>query len=130
MYLGKTLILNKKKYPMAGIFPIEFDLEKKPQAHGYTIIKVNKTNPFFPRGCTLKGHEFHYSRVRNFRKSKNTFMAFNVQRGEGIKNSMDGICYNNVLATYTHLHALSSKAWGRGMIKCAQDHKKRKETKT
>ncbi len=128
MYLGKSLILNQKEYPMTGIFPIVFDLEKKPQAHGYTVIKVNRANPYFPKGCTLKGHEFHYSRILEFRKGKKIHMAFNVLRGKGIKNSMDGICYNNVLAAYTHLHALSSKEWGKGMMKCARDHKKRKET--
>ncbi len=123
MYLGKSLILKNKKYPMAGILPISFDINKKPQAHGYTIIKVNSTNPYFRKGCILKGHEFRYSRVIELKKGK-TSMAFKVLRGKGIKNSMDGLCYKNVFATYTHLHALGSQEWVKGMMRCAIKYKK------
>ncbi|HDK41082.1 MAG TPA: cobyrinate a,c-diamide synthase [Nitrospirae bacterium] len=125
MYLGKSLVLKNRKYPMAGVFPIVFELEKKMQAHGYTIVKVAGPNPYFPEGSILKGHEFHYSRVAEFKKGR-THMAFNMRRGKGIKNSMDGICYKNVLATYTHLHALGSPKWVDGMIKCAKRYKKTK----
>jgi cobyrinic acid a,c-diamide synthase len=126
MYLGKSLMLNKKNYPMAGVFPVVFSLERKPQAHGYTIIEINRKNPYFPEGCVLKGHEFHYSRVIDL-KEDNPYMAFKVTRGHGIKNSMDGLCYKNVLATYTHLHALGTPEWADGIIKCAQKYKKQKK---
>ena len=35
---------------MVGAFPVDFVLEKKPQGHGYTQIKVREENPFFPVG--------------------------------------------------------------------------------
>ena len=63
MYLGKALLLGNKTYPMSGIFPLTFCLEKKPQAHGYTILEITGENPFYTKGTVLKGHEFHYSRV-------------------------------------------------------------------
>lgn len=126
MYLGKSLILNGKEYPMAGVFPMVFNLEKKPQAHGYTIIEVDKGNPYFPEGCSLKGHEFHYSRVVDF-EDNDPDLAFKVTRGHGIKDGMDGLCYKNVLATYTHLHALGTPEWADGIIKCAEKYKKQKE---
>ncbi len=50
-------------------------------------------------------------------------MVLKVQRGKGIKNVMDGICYKNVLATYTHLHALGAPAWTDGLIRCAKKFK-------
>ncbi len=118
MYLGKSLILKNKTYPMAGVLPAVFGLERKPQAHGYTIIEVERSNPYFPVGCILKGHEFHYSRILDI-KENNTYMAFKVKRGQGIKNNKDGLCYKNVLATYTHLHALGAGEWVDGLIKCA-----------
>jgi len=152
MYLGKSLTLGGKTYPMAGVLPIVFGLEKKPQAHGYTVIEVAKKNPYFPKGYILRGHEFHYSKVIEISKissyfqnvkdnnppsppfSKgvmggfegNIYFAFRMKRGHGIKNGKDGLCYKNVLATYTHLHALGSKEWVNGLIKCAvkfQSHK-------
>ncbi len=122
MYLSESLILNNKRYPMVGVFPLVLGLDKKPQAHGYTIIKVEKANPYFKKGVALKGHEFHYSRVLEI-KDDRAFMVFKVRRGKGIKDGMDGICYKNTLATYTHLHALGAAEWTDGIIKCAVEFK-------
>jgi cobyrinic acid a,c-diamide synthase len=49
--------------------------------------------------------------------------AFTMKRGEGIQDKRDGICSKNVLATYTHLHALGSPQWAAGMIRAAQEYR-------
>ncbi|MDI6743900.1 MAG: cobyrinate a,c-diamide synthase [Thermodesulfovibrionales bacterium] len=131
MYLGSALVLEGKEYPMAGIFPVKFALEKKPQAHGYSIVEVSRGNPFYKKGAVIKGHEFHYSRVVNpyavseF-NARNIYFAFGMKRGEGIINGMDGLCYRNVLATYTHIHALRTPEWTSGMIKKAEGYKRQR----
>jgi len=131
MYLGEALILDGKIYPMAEIFPVKFALEKRPQAHGYSIVEVSKGNPYYKTGMVIKGHEFHYSHVINpevakkFRKMNISF-AFVMKRGEGIINKMDGLCYKNVLATYTHIHALGTPEWTEGMLKKAREYKQNK----
>jgi cobyrinic acid a,c-diamide synthase len=122
MYLGKNINLGGKIYPMVGALPITFGLERKPQAHGYTIVEVSHDNPYFPRKSILKGHEFHYSRVLEITES-DTYMAFEVKRGNGIIDKKDGICYKNVFAAYTHLHALGAQEWVDGMIRCALEYK-------
>ncbi|MBI5639955.1 MAG: cobyrinic acid a,c-diamide synthase, partial [Nitrospirae bacterium] len=127
MYLGEAIILDRRKYPMTGIFPVTFSLERRPQAHGYTVIDVTAQNPFYERGSVLKGHEFHYSRVVDIGKKKGMKFAFSVRRGQGIVDKRDGICYKNVLATYTHLHALGSPEWAEGLlVRAMAFHKKRK----
>ena len=63
MYLGEQLVLENKSYPMVGILPVTFDFFKRPQGHGYTIIKVEGQNPYYEVGSEIRGHEFHYSRV-------------------------------------------------------------------
>ncbi len=115
MYLGKTLIYRGDAYPMVGVFPFTFSLERKPQGHGYTRIKVVEANPYFPLGTVLKGHEFHYSRVieGDLEVWK---MAFQMNKGEGLDGRRDGLIYKNTLATYTHLHALGSPEWARGLV--------------
>jgi cobyrinic acid a,c-diamide synthase len=123
MYLGKSLILEHRTYPMAGVLPITFGLEKKPQAHGYTIVEVENENPYFFKKDVLKGHEFHYSKVLEISKG-NTHMAFKVRRGRGIVDNKDGICYKNVLAAYTHLHAIGTPEWADGLVRCALEYKK------
>ncbi len=124
MYLGKSITLEGKTYPMTGIFPITFGMKKKPRAHGYTIVEVEGKNPFFHEKTELKGHEFHYSEVLEVGEG-NTTMAFSNKRGKGIIDNRDGICYKNVLAAYTHLHAIGSPEWADGMIKAAEKYKNR-----
>jgi len=125
MYLGKSLVLAGQTHPMVGVLPIIFGLEKKPQAHGYSIVEVEKNNPYFSVKTVLKGHEFHYSRVLEIEQDS-TYMAFNVKRGHGIIDDKDGICYKNVLAAYTHLHAIGSPEWADGMINSAKKFKSSK----
>lgn len=124
MYLGESLVLEDKTYPMSGVFPIVFGLGKKPEAHGYSIIEVERPNPYYSEGITLRGHEFHYSRALRIGEKAGVYMAFKVRRGQGIKDRMDGICYRNALATYTHLHALGAEEWADGMLRCAMRFKK------
>jgi cobyrinic acid a,c-diamide synthase len=54
IYLGEKLILKDKVYPMAGVLPLVFGLSKKPQGHGYTMIKVESKNPFFEYGNRIQ----------------------------------------------------------------------------
>ena len=119
MYLGDSINKNNNSYPMVGALPLVFALEKRPQAHGYTVVEVTADNPYFPEGCILKGHEFHYSRLVEVKGEEGFGMAFTLQRGNGIKDGMDGITRGNVFATYTHLHAIGSPEWTRGMIAAA-----------
>jgi len=39
---------------------------------------------------------------------------------------MDGFCYRNLLATYTHLHAFGTGAWGEGIVNIALSYKRKK----
>jgi cobyrinic acid a,c-diamide synthase len=50
-----------------------------------------------------------------------------MKRGHGIKDKTDGICYKNVLATYTHIHALGAGQWAVGLINKAREFKKNKK---
>jgi cobyrinic acid a,c-diamide synthase len=119
MYLGRALRLGGKTYPMTGVFPLSFCLEKKPQAHGYTIVEVGGDNAFYKKGTVLRGHEFHYSRALGSGKKEGVSFSFRMKRGQGITEKKDGICYRNVLATYTHLHAYGAPEWAVGIVRRA-----------
>ena len=119
IYLGRSLLYNGKKYNMCGVFPLDFELTKKPAGHGYTEIKVDKDNPFFPVGTKLKGHEFHYSLPTNWNPSTHE-TAFSVKKGFGFDGNRDGVHKKNVFATYTHLHATGTKGWASWLLKKAR----------
>ncbi|MBI5026450.1 MAG: cobyrinate a,c-diamide synthase [Nitrospirae bacterium] len=126
MYLGESLVLENKTYPMAGVLPVVFGLEKRPQAHGYSIIEVDMPNPYFRTGTILKGHEFHYSSILEFKEKNGVYTAFKMKRGLGIIDKRDGLCYRNVLATYTHVHALGTPEWVEGIISSAIMYRKQR----
>lgn len=128
MYLGEELILKDKSYPMAGVLPLKFGLCKRPQGHGYTLITVEEKNPFFEVGTEIKGHEFHYSSVLKCPNEKSD-LVFSMRRGSGIKDHKDGFVYKNVLATYTHIHALGTPEWAESLVKNAREYKIRKKSR-
>ncbi len=124
MYLGRSLSVDNTVYPMAGVLPVDFCLGKRPQGHGYTEIMVDKTNPYFAHGSVLKGHEFHYSRVVAWERNSGMYLAFLVRRGYGVDGKGDGFCYKNVLATYTHIHALGVRKWAGAVVKRALEYRR------
>lgn len=123
MYLGESLIVEGRTYPMVGALPIHFIVGKKPQGHGYTVMDVEELNPFFPVGSNLKGHEFHYSRPI-ITGNKDMRFIFKVRRGHGLDGERDGVCRKNVLGTYTHVHAIGSPLWIEGLLKAALGYRR------
>ena len=124
MYLGESLVLDDGTYPMAGVLPLVFQFSKKPQGHGYSVLQVTRHNPFFEAGTEIRGHEFHYSSVLEWR-GKPEDLAFKMVRGGGLDGNGDGICYKNTLATYTHIHALGTPSWAPAMVKASRDWQKK-----
>ena len=125
MYLSQELQWEGKKYPMVGVFPAVIGVSKKPQGHGYTVIEIESANPYFKAGDILHGHEFHYSYILTMAQKDGVFFAFKMKKGDGIMKGMDGLCYKNVLATYTHLHALGANEWVRGIMHTAIANKEK-----
>jgi cobyrinic acid a,c-diamide synthase len=123
IYLGESIELDGEVYPLAGVFPIRFGMSSKPQAHGYSVFEVDKQNPFYERGAEIKGHEFRYSTILEW-SGNSEDLVFKMRRGVGFSEGREGLIMNNVLALYTHIHAMGTPEWAEGFIKCCRDFKK------
>lgn len=123
MYLGESIRVQGERFPMVGLFPYDFVMCKKPQGHGYTILEVVRDNPYFAPGTILKGHEFHYSQIVPDPGLKEP-LAFRVTRGGGVGGGREGFVYQNVLATYTHLHALGAPQWAPALVRRAREYQR------
>jgi cobyrinic acid a,c-diamide synthase len=123
MYLARTLFIDERAYPMVGALPVDTVLAKRPQGHGYIKAEVVKSNPFIPVGSVLTGHEFHYSYVTGL-ENESVSRVFKILRGHGLNGMQDGLCSNNVLATYLHVHALGEPAWARGLLGAAERYRR------
>jgi cobyrinic acid a,c-diamide synthase len=123
MYLGRELILEEGTFEMCGVLPVTFGFAKRPQGHGYTIFRVTRDNPFYSTGQIIRGHEFHYSTVQACDADPDQ-MVFDMQRGSGLAGGRDGLCIHNVLATYTHIHALGTPQWAPALVHQARRFQK------
>jgi len=118
IYLGTSIMLDGEEFPLAGVFPVRFGMSKKPQAHGYTTFRVEKRNAFYSIGEEVKGHEFRYSKILEWRGTDEQ-LVLKMERGTGFINGRDGLVYNNVLALYTHVHADGTPEWaGKFVQRC------------
>jgi cobyrinic acid a,c-diamide synthase len=122
IYLGRRLHFQGKTHQLAGVLPLEFAFQAKPKGHGYTLLETVGENPFFPVGEVIKGHEFHYSFMVPEEGSDLSF-AFLVRRGFGFDGTRDGLVFRNVLASYTHLHALGTAGWAPSLVRSALHHR-------
>lgn len=119
IFLGRSIILEGREYPLAGVFPVTFGMGVKPQAHGYSIFTADRDNPFYAKGTRIKGHEFRYSTIVQW-DGRTDELTLAVERGTGFMNGRDGLVRNNVLALYTHVLAPGVPEWARAMIRKAK----------
>jgi cobyrinic acid a,c-diamide synthase len=125
VYLGEELSLDEGVYPMAGALPAAFGMAKRPQGHGYSVLQTVTPNPFYQVGERIRGHEFHYTFARPV-VAENVAFAFRVHRGYGFDGGRDGLCHRNVLASYTHVHALGVERWAPALVSAAVEHRSRR----
>ncbi|MFW2367474.1 MAG: cobyrinate a,c-diamide synthase [Desulforhopalus sp.] len=123
IYLGEAIELDGEEFPLSGVFPVRFSMSQKPQAHGYTICKVEKDNPYYQVSSELKGHEFRYSRITDWR-GETKDLVLKMVRGQGFIDGRDGLTYNNVFALYTHVHADGTPQWATSFVNRCRQAKK------
>lgn len=114
-FLGDAIVLEGIAYPMVGVFPVRFEIAERPVGHGYAVLEVDRANPFFEVGTTIRGHEFRYSRALDYEPGT-IKTAARVTRGKGFDGTRGGLCYKNVLATFCHVHALGLRCWAATLV--------------
>jgi cobyrinic acid a,c-diamide synthase len=116
MYLSRELIVEGTPRPMAGALDLVVEQTPRPQGHGYVEAEVDRPNPFYEAGATLRGHEFHYSRV--IEGEPQTALA--LRRGHGIGGKRDGVVRGHIWASYMHIHASGTPSWAQRFASLAR----------
>jgi cobyrinic acid a,c-diamide synthase len=124
MYLCRSIRWQDRSYEMVSIIPADVELSQKPEGHGYVVAKVTEENRLFPVGLTIRGHEFHHSKLFHLEGSR---FAYQIMRGHGMNGKQDGILYKNLFASYIHLHALGTPEWAEGFVALACEEKRAHE---
>ncbi len=117
MYLSRGLVRDGLEHAMVGALPFVVEHTARPQGHGYVAATIDTVNPFLAVGSRVVGHEFHYSRLA---RSADVETVLAVERGVGLGHGRDGARVGNVIATYTHLHALGAPGWASSLVQAAR----------
>lgn len=128
IYLGRSISVDSGAYEMSGALPLDFALEKRPSRHGYSVMEAAESSPYFERGATFRGHEFHYTRVTNWKEAAMR-TVLEMKRGCGCDGRCDGIVHRSAFATYNHVHARSAPGWAAAMVATAARYRSEKKTR-
>jgi cobyrinic acid a,c-diamide synthase len=102
LYLSQQLsTVDGDVYPMLGILPLKMEMTNKLVDFGYVTVTFTQDCLLGPRGTTIRGHSFHYSRICS---DSEVATSYQVDFSLSGKQQREGFTRGNVLASYIHLH--------------------------
>lgn len=84
-----------------GVFPVRARMLSKRKALGYRQVTFAADSVIAPAGGSARGHEFHYSEIREM--PLQIEQCYRVTR-QGQELGREGYRFRNCLASYIHLH--------------------------
>jgi cobyrinic acid a,c-diamide synthase len=102
VYLSQQLsTTDGTVYPLLGIVPLAIEMTSKLVDFGYVTVTFTQDCLLGPRGTTIRGHSFHYSRMCGGPEVETSYQVDFSLSG---KQQPEGFTCSNVLASYVHLH--------------------------
>lgn len=116
MVLSRAIVAKGRRWPMAGVLPVEVEIMDRPQGLGYVEAEVLGDNPYHPKGARLHGHEFHYSRVSGGAPAAT---LLGLARGVGMGGGHDALLAGSTWGSYTHIFAPAVPGWAPRLVAMA-----------
>ncbi|BCB97396.1 cobyrinate a,c-diamide synthase [Dissulfurispira thermophila] len=119
MYLSRGIHnFEGQFFKMAGVFPFETQMKKARTHLGYREIRLKEDCILGKKGDKLRGHEFHYSEIKDssqpapqkilrfFEDPESTVHSslYAVKNNAGQNLPDEGYKFKNTLASYIHIH--------------------------
>lgn len=118
MYLCQSIETDNVVWPMVASIDGVVTMHRSAQGRGYMRLTHNPshvhTDIHGPEALgkappkPLTAHEFHHSKI-TFQTPPD--YAYQVRRGHGVDSMNDGICVNNVVASYAHFRHTEATPW-------------------
>ncbi|WP_207264161.1 cobyrinate a,c-diamide synthase [Desulfovibrio sp. Huiquan2017] len=119
MLLMNDIVTGRGRYAMAGVYPVRAEMGDKFRALGYREITAREDTVLGPAGTTARGHEFHYSSIRDHDHDADPDALHPVYTLSGRKGPLDipeGFVVGKTLGSYVHLHFGSNSAIPRAFV--------------
>lgn len=118
MYLGRHLRLRDgSSVPMVGVLPFGTMVTGRLVRFGYTEVSFTADCLLGPAGATARGHSFHYSTIDG---AADVSCAYHVRSTLSGMEGTEGYVVGNLLASYIHLHFLSTPDLSAHFVRAAQ----------
>ena len=106
MYLTRSIAdFSGNRSSMVGIFDAETVMTKR-LTLGYTLASARKDSIISKAGDSLRGHEYHFSQIQSV--PNDASFAYEMIKGDGISEHLEGWQAHNTLGCYSHIHLCSS----------------------
>lgn len=105
MYLTRQITdFHNQTYDMVGVIPAACQMQAKLETVGYVEATALCDTVLCPQGESLRGHEFHFSRMLPDETGKVFPWAFTFKKMRTGAVYPGGYVADNVLASYLHMH--------------------------
>jgi cobyrinic acid a,c-diamide synthase len=123
MYLAKEIVTKDGvAFPMAGVLPLHVQMTGSLVNFGYNEVCFTRDCLLGPAGTKVRGHSFHCSKMIDAGPLERVYKARNSLAG---REEPEGFSIGNVLASYIHLHFLSSSGLALGFVRNVQNARQR-----
>lgn len=120
MYLSRTLTgFDGIRHSMSGVLPLDVVMDPSHLAIRYIAARTTAGSPLGPAGTTVRGQEFHQSRIVG---SDVEPTLFDVTTSSGQKYR-DGYLLGGVTASYGHLYFASNPDLASNLLRSAREHR-------
>ncbi len=114
-------------YTMSGCFDFKVQMSKKIRSLGYREITLTQDTIIGNKGDVLRGHEFHYSSLKN--PETNIENVYHVTSRAGQDIFLKGYQKNNTLGSYLHVHFGSNENCAKSLVASCLTYKQAKNNK-
>jgi cobyrinic acid a,c-diamide synthase len=129
MYLSRGIHdFDGNFFGMAGVLPFETRMKKGRSRLGYRKVTLKEDCLLGKKGAELRGHEFHYSEIRDSAEARKPGSAeenktgqmervYSVTTGADEELQPEGFRTRNTLASYIHIHFGSNPAVASNIVR-------------
>jgi len=105
MYLGSRIQdTDHQTYSMCGCFPFTTTMFTRLKSLGYREVTLTAETLLGPAGTRIRGHEFHYSGIREAPENDHVETVYAVSDRLGAGTLATGYRVRRTLGSYIHLH--------------------------